>query len=216
MFGRRSLRLSQMNNIYGLLRDESRMRSLRMNPAEQPKEVPVYDLSVLFPDELSNESDEQPRKRKRSLVTPDFTGTPKEGFIPKRHRNERDALVEKMYTWSKQRSALKKFEHTITRKDIYDLLDKQQGRCVLSGIPFTYYTKKLSKDEDPTLEFIRLHLNNPSIDRIDSNKGYVKENIRLVSSSINVSRSDFPLTYFLHICECVWKHMKEKELGTAR
>jgi hypothetical protein len=66
-------------------------------------------------------------------------------------------------------------EFTLTTQDIFDLVKKQNNRC--------FFTKK---------EFIWKYNNNnkPSIDRIDCNRGYTKDNINMVTFIVNQYRSD--------------------------
>ena len=59
--------------------------------------------------------------------------------------------------------------HDIKVEDIMDLWNKQDGKCAISGIPMNY-----------DINEFRL-----SIDRIDNDLGYIKENIRLVPIEIN-------------------------------
>lgn len=44
---------------------------------------------------------------------------------------------------------------------------------------------------------------NVSIDRIDSNKGYTKDNVQLVCSAINFMKSNLSLNDFIMYCESV-------------
>ncbi len=45
--------------------------------------------------------------------------------------------------------------------------------------------------------------NSPSIDRFDSNKGYTKDNIRIVSAKANALKSDGTLEEFLQIIKYI-------------
>lgn len=56
-----------------------------------------------------------------------------------------------------------------------DMLQKQGGRCALSGIEMTF------SHDTPS--------SNASIDRIDNNAGYMKDNVRLVCSAVNLMRN---------------------------
>lgn len=61
---------------------------------------------------------------------------------------------------------------------VTSLLDLQQNRCALTGIPFNYN----SPDADPNLL--------PSPDRIDSNGHYEQGNIQIVCRFVNFWKRD--------------------------
>jgi hypothetical protein len=63
-----------------------------------------------------------------------------------------------------------------------ELLIKQNNKCALTKIEFN---EKLI----------------PSIDRIDSNLGYLKNNVQFVLVDVNRMKSDFKLDYFLMLCK---------------
>lgn len=90
-------------------------------------------------------------------------------------------------------------EITITLDDIKVLAELSQGRCMLTGIPFEH-----GADEDlrqsPTR---RKRVWAPSIDRIDSSKGYVPGNVRLVCMAVNVALQEFGDTVLLRIAKAL-------------
>ena len=51
--------------------------------------------------------------------------------------------------------------------------------------------------------------NTVSIERINSEVGYVKDNIVLVCHIVNIMKSDFDVDYFFSICEKVLIHSKK-------
>jgi hypothetical protein len=65
-------------------------------------------------------------------------------------------------------------EKTLTREDIIPALET--GKCQLTGLPF---------DFNPTTT--RQNPYAPSLDRIDSQKGYTKDNVRIVLYAVNVA-----------------------------
>jgi hypothetical protein len=72
----------------------------------------------------------------------------------------------------------------ITEEYIEILLKKQEYKCALSGQSF-------------------LDGNKPSIDRIDSTKGYIEDNIQLVTIDINYMKQEYPQDYFILLCKAV-------------
>lgn len=71
---------------------------------------------------------------------------------------------------------------------MYCLWQKQKGKCALTGIPMT--TTKHGRRNT-----------NISIDRIDSTKGYTKENVQLVCSAINFMKANMDNSTFLYFCK---------------
>ena len=81
------------------------------------------------------------------------------------------ALIRDMHKHkSKKRAILQK---TITKDDILPILEA--GHCQLTGLPFDFM---------PTNKTFR-NPYAPSLDRIDSQKGYIKENCRVVLAAVN-------------------------------
>tara|TARA_R100001244_G_scaffold25113_2_gene25475 strand:+ start:122114 stop:122680 length:567 start_codon:yes stop_codon:yes gene_type:complete len=72
--------------------------------------------------------------------------------------------------------ARKKWETNIDLKYLLQLYEKQCGKCNISMVPMThsYYDLKCI-----------------SIDRIDSSKGYIKNNVQLVCRAINLGKQNF-------------------------
>ena len=88
----------------------------------------------------------------------------------------------------------KKMDIEITCEDIKNLYKKQNGLCALSGMTTTrdsYMTKGN--------QYI-INKMNISIDRINSDLGYTKDNIQLVSAMINRMKSDLTSKEFIDFC----------------
>ena len=63
----------------------------------------------------------------------------------------------------------------ITLEDLLDIWNKQEGKCIYSGVELQPSKYKSSNNQIYTL----------SIDRIDSSKGYTKDNIQFISIAMN-------------------------------
>ena len=81
---------------------------------------------------------------------------------------------------------------TMSQKYMEDIYDEQKGLCAITKIPLDNSTA--------------------SLDRIDSNKGYINGNIQWVHSIINVLKLNFDQSYFVDMCKKVSDH-KNKPLN---
>ena len=75
----------------------------------------------------------------------------------------------------------RKLDFDLTEEGLASILAKQQNRCSLSGVVF---------DED----------NKMSLDRIDSEKGYLEGNVQFVLLEINKMKTDLPQERFIELC----------------
>ena len=83
----------------------------------------------------------------------------------------------------------------INEDDIWDLYLLQDKKCALTGLPIT------------------LHKNdkiNSSIDRIDSTKGYTKDNIQLVLKEVNKIKMNLSQSRFYELCKTIYLNLKDK------
>lgn len=101
--------------------------------------------------------------------------------------------INKKYSASKCRAKKKKIEFDLDRNYLIDLLDKQIYRCNLSGIDLRY-NKVIS------------------IDRINSNKGYTKNNIQLVHKDINFMKQEYSQSEFINWCKLIYSHNLNKKV----
>jgi len=85
----------------------------------------------------------------------------------------------------------RKHEFNLTLEDLINLYDKQKGLCIYTKQKLTYI---LGKGVVNT---------NLSLDRIDSNKGYIKDNIQLTSRAVNIMKSNYTEKEFIDLCKLV-------------
>ena len=83
-------------------------------------------------------------------------------------------------------------EVDITAAIAWDIFIKQNRKCALTGKLLVFSkTKK---------EFVN---QTASLDRIDSSKGYIKNNIQWVHKDINRMKQSYPQDYFIEMCGLV-------------
>lgn len=92
---------------------------------------------------------------------------------------------------SKGKRKYQSLDFDITKEFIKELYLKQDGKCAISKIPMTYIAGSGK------------HITNVSIDRIDSNKGYTKDNVQLVCSQVNMMKSDLTFDELLSFCKSI-------------
>lgn len=98
------------------------------------------------------------------------------------------SFIKKILNDANQRSKKKNIQFDITKENIETLYEKQKGLCALSGTKMTYNAINDRQEGDCHI----LNPDNISIDRIDPNQGYVKNNIQLVCAIVN--RIKFEMT----------------------
>lgn len=86
----------------------------------------------------------------------------------------------------------------VNREEAYDIFVRQKGRCALSGRVITLATTNREwKDRQD---------NHASLDRIDSNKDYTRDNVQWVLKEVNVSKNNMTDEEYIEVCKAVVKH----------
>ena len=105
-------------------------------------------------------------------------------YVPK-HTRDIDSRLRNL--WIKAKSRTNK-EFNITEMDVQDLWSKQDGKCAYSKLPMSAASNQLYT---------------VSIDRIDSDIGYVVGNIQLVCAAVNRMKQEFTHDVFLTLCNLI-------------
>lgn len=106
------------------------------------------------------------------------------------------SLRGKMYNLleaARSRAKRKNIDIDIDIEFLLELYEKQKGRCALTNIEFTF-----ERNSNGVKNFLPY---NPSIDRIDSKKGYTKDNVRLLLVIMNLSLNNFGEDCFYKVCK---------------
>ena len=119
--------------------------------------------------------------------------------INQTHFSTFDGFINKLFLSLKHNTASrsKKLSIEITENDIKELYEKQKGLCALTGIKMTH----LAYQNDISNRKINNH--NISVDRINSSKGYTKDNVQLVCAAVNIMKSDFIEDDLLLLAYCI-------------
>lgn len=79
----------------------------------------------------------------------------------------------------------------IEKQDLDEIYDRQGGRCALSGLPMTWTGSVAYR---------------PSLDRIDSSKGYYKGNVQFLCSIVNLMKNRITERAFLWLCGLITRN----------
>lgn len=100
-----------------------------------------------------------------------------------------------------KRNALKRKIHfDVSIEYFNELLIEQNFKCNLSGVDISFSSSK--KDN---------YAASASIDRIDSNKGYIVGNLQWIHKDINFMKNNFDQNYFLDMCQKITYERKKRE-----
>lgn len=86
---------------------------------------------------------------------------------------------------------------SITIDDLCRLWESQNGRCAITGWQMTM---RLADGVVAT---------NASIDRINSEKGYILGNVQIVCRSVNIAKHDLTMDEFLKLCRAATERDKD-------
>ena len=95
-----------------------------------------------------------------------------------------------IYRDAKRHAVYHKREFSIEINDLVKIMEFQNGKCALSGVMFS--------NDMP-----------PSLDRIDSNNGYIVGNIQLIQIKINIMKSNLDQEEFINLCRLITKRSYE-------
>jgi hypothetical protein len=81
---------------------------------------------------------------------------------------------------------------------LVELYRKQNGICAVSGLPFS----------DDSILYIKNSPFKPSLDRIDSRRGYEKDNVHFVLYAVNLAKNEWDLDTIVPVWKAVAKNWK--------
>lgn len=104
----------------------------------------------------------------------------------------RKSYAERLLKNSKINARSHKWKHNLTAEYIQEMLDKQECKCCYSGVPF--YNDKKDK------------MTYPTIDRIDSNKGYEVGNVCICTWFVNTMKSNLTIDQFKDVITKIYEN----------
>lgn len=118
----------------------------------------------------------------RGKTHPDWEG---EGELPKR-----------LYNRFKKNAEIRGLDWNVDMKYLWELFLQQNRKCAISNIPLHFDTDRVNTG------WIS------SLDRIDSSKGYTKDNVRWIYTPLNIMKTNFSDEMFFELCSVVSHHNK--------
>jgi hypothetical protein len=94
-------------------------------------------------------------------------------------------------------------QYDLTKEDVVDLWNAQNGKCALSGVLMTHQRDGTYGDRKKK-EF------NASIDRINPNGPYVRQNVQLVANRINTMKHTLSQDMFMWWIKNIHEHFDSK------
>lgn len=144
-------------------------------------------------DSFQNDKKNKNRQEKHYWCTQCFIAKQKQQKYYASESKMISRLIESSKVLAKTRGKNNKDrgEFDIDRKFIQNLIKTQDNKCAISGMDFVWEYNNSKK---------------VSIDRIDCNKGYTKDNVRLVCQQVNMAINEFNLQNFFDMCLSVVIH----------
>lgn len=93
-------------------------------------------------------------------------------------------------------------EFTLTIEDLQKLWEVQEGKCAYTGRELVFNNKSFKSKKYKGTAY-----NFASLDRIDSNKGYVEGNVQWVTQAINIAKQSYFHEEFLALVRDICTHM---------
>ncbi len=94
-----------------------------------------------------------------------------------------------IYNDTRKNAIRRNIPFLLTRLEFDTLVEKADGRCMVSGASFTS-ERIAGSSRRPYM---------PSLDRIDCAKGYTQENVRLVCVLVNIALNEWGIEPLLHV-----------------
>jgi hypothetical protein len=107
-------------------------------------------------------------------------------------------LAKSVWTKIKRGAIRRKLDFSITMKEVWELFEKQQRKCALTGLPLVFGEGR--------------KMGSASLDRKDSGLGYTLDNVQWVHRNVNVMKYSCSQRYFLTMCRKVANNDRLKNI----
>lgn len=110
----------------------------------------------------------------------------------------------KRHSQDRRRKDISKMPFTITIEYIWDLYVKQKGICAISGLPLMLHLKGKKVTSHDYFSYVTA-----SLDRIDSNIGYIPGNVQWVHKWVNIMKNSMSDEQLKYICQTIYFYNKD-------
>ena len=114
-----------------------------------------------------------------------------------------ESYLQVLNTQLKSQRLKQGVQYDLTTEDVVDLWETQNGKCAISGVLMTHQRDGTYGDRKKK-EF------NASIDRINPNGPYVRQNVQLVANRINTMKHTLSQDMFLWWIRNIHEHFDSK------
>lgn len=128
---------------------------------------------------LRLEQNEQWKEKNKEFINKSKNVVSQKWFRNLRLSNPKKFRIQRLLVYARQRAKEKKWDFNLDKDWCEEKIDK---KCAATGLPF-----------DLSVEgtYIKMNSYAPSIDRIDRNKGYIKNNCQMVIWAYNRTKCEF-------------------------
>lgn len=109
----------------------------------------------------------------------------------------------------RQNASVRNINFNITIQDIEEIYEEQDKKCSLTGVDLVFNTTAVNGDQTK-IGNKRIINGNASVDRINSNKGYEKNNIEILHKDINKAKWSKSKEEFIKLCCDVADYARNK------
>jgi hypothetical protein len=102
-------------------------------------------------------------------------------------------------------AAERSMELSINIQDAWNLFQRQNGKCALSGVDI--YLPQTSDEAQGSSA-------TASLDRVDSDKGYIPGNVQWVHKDVNLMKMELKQKSFIHWCKLIASHCATEFIGS--
>lgn len=195
-------------NLNKKVRDEARLRMLNLNSENLIKNAKIIKNKISTDAEnyelVYTENGYKAHKKDNNTYKCRYCGdtnpdhfTKSDPYICKSCRNKIDRTLipmsEKLLIRSKKSATARDLEYKLTTSDIEELLKNQNNKCYYTGLTFgDNFSDKFTY---------------PTIDRIDSSKGYIKGNVCICTFIANIMKRDMTTDQFKEQIKLLYKNI---------
>ena len=119
------------------------------------------------------------------------------------HHKPYGLLCSRLWGEIKKGAKSRNLKFIISKEYAWKLYVQQDRKCALSGVPIVFAKTHF--------EAHRKRMNTASLDRIDSNVGYVVGNVQWVHKTVNIMKMSATDANFIDMCHKISKYQKNKE-----